>query len=605
MLLGYYICQVNMRKRRLVRFQLWMLLFAFGLVVWRYGVDADRPDGVVVFSDLTDGRLYRAGLQVDQASDVLVSLTAAFETDETDAPLAVYGWILNNDDLSVVWKTEKASLERDGVIARTVDTIHVAKGSYEVFFTTVGPTAKSRRNTPFLGLRPYWTNYKSEWQMSVSLVGHPQEKAAAIRRVDAQRKRETDENVIWATGPTGNRVRKSFLFRVSAPVRLDIYSVGEICTNGCDLGRIENMLSSELVWQMSWGNTAPAGGQEKNRVFKGAVELEPGIYSAVYETDGGHSSEKWNANPPFDPDGWGFTLSTFEKDRIAEVDPWKLSEPLVDLTRIGDDELKRTQFSLSEPTGLIVYVMGEISSGGSLYDYAWIENNSSRETLWEMSRAKSQAAGGDARNRVEMAFLQLEPGSYTVYYRSDDSHSFERWRKRQPRNPERWGVTVFPADAGSFNAASFKLLELKGVTTELFPGETVEVAAEAAASTAEEIVGFHAVGNDADLSQTFELESDSKLRIVAQGELSSGGRYDYGWIEHKKTGEKVWEMTVRNSRYAGGEDRNRRFEGVITLPSGAYVAHYISDFSHAFGDFGDGQPDVPRDWGMRIFYVSR
>ncbi len=594
-----------MRKRRLVRFQLMLLAIVIGLVVWRYSADTDRPEGVVVFSDLSAGQLYRAGVQVDREADVAVSMTAAFETDDEDAPLAVYGWILNNNDLRVVWNADEAHLRRDGVVATTIDTIHIDKGSYEIYFTTVGPTAKSRRDTPFLGLKPYWTNYKSEWQMSLSEVGDPDEKAVAMRRVGVHRERESGDNVVWTTGPTGNRVRKSFLFRVLSPVQLDIYSIGEICTDGCDLGWIEDVMSTEAVWQMSWDNTVPAGGQDKNRVFRGVVDLEEGIYTAAYETDGVHSAARWNANPPFDPDGWGITISSAEKDRIVEVDPWTQSEPLVDLTRIGDDALRNEQFSLSESASLIVYAMGEISSGGSLYDYAWIENNSSRETIWEMSRAKSEAAGGDATNRVEMTFLELSAGTYTVYYRSDESHSFERWRKRQPRNPERWGITVFPADSRSFNQDAFELLALEGVEADISVSETLELADDAAATTAEQIVRFDAVGNDSDLSQAFELESESKLRIVAQGELSSGGRYDYGWIEHQETGERVWEMTVQNTRYAGGEDRNRRFEGLITLPAGAYLARYISDFSHAFGDFGEGEPDSPQDWGMRIFIVVR
>lgn len=589
-----------MRKKRLVRLQLTLLVIVIGLLLWRSGTDTDRPDGIIVFSGLQAGKLYRTGLQVDKATDLAISLTAAFETDKEDALLAVYGWILDNRDHSVVWTVNPQSAERVGVLALVADTIHIAPGSYEVFFTTVGPTARSRRNAPFLGLKPFWTNYQSEWSMSVSEAQIQEEKSYSIREVGVNEASATAKNLIWATGPIGDHSMKSFVFRVAEPSDLNIYSVGEMCTSGCEYGWIEDIHTSERIWQMDWENTEPAGGMDKNRQFSGTIRLGPGIYRAVFQTNGGHSANYWNANPPTDPDGWGLSMTGSDPTRFVEVDPWVQSEPIIELTGIGDDEYREVQFALTEPASLIIFAVGEISSKGALYDYAWIENRTTRQTPWEMSRENSQHAGGDNTNRAETAFLDLEVGRYSLYYRSDESHSAERWRKTKPQHPERWGVTVFPMDPDGFDAASFSIVDLNAESSEAAADE-VAVEADMGMIPSNQVVGFIAVGNDADLTEPFELSETTSLRIVAEGEISSGGRYDYGWIENAETGERVWEMTLKNTVFAGGEDRNRRFEGSLSLGAGSYVARYTSDFSHAFNDFGDGAPSSPRDWGMRIF----
>jgi hypothetical protein len=98
----------------------------------------------------------------------------------------------------------------------------------------------------------------------------------------------------------------------------------------------------------------------------------------------------------------------------------------------------------------------------------------------------------------------------------------------------------------------------------------------------------------------FRLDESSRIHVLAVGEISISGRYDYGWIENAETGEIVWEMTWQNTEPAGGADRNRRYNGALTLEPGNYVVHYNSDFSHAYGDFGDEPPLDQENWGIQI-----
>ncbi len=74
------------------------------------------------------------------------------------------------------------------------------------------------------------------------------------------------------------------------------------------------------------------------------------------------------------------------------------------------------------------------------------------------------------------------------------------------------------------------------------------------------------------------------------------------FTEH--TGERIWEMTAKNTVHAGGRKDNRLFEGLVHLPAGRFIARYVTDFSHAYGDFGDLGPEDESLWGMRIIRMD-
>ncbi len=63
-------------------------------------------------------------------------------------------------------------------------------------------------------------------------------------------------------------------------------------------------------------------------------------------------------------------------------------------------------------------------------------------------------------------------------------------------------------------------------------------------------------------------------------------------------------MNYPDTEPAGGDERNRKFDGVIELPPGRYVARFKTDFSHAFGDFGEDAPADPSSWGMLVQVID-
>jgi len=591
-----------MRRQGLTKLQLLLLFGAVGLVLWRSSSRSSEIEGVIVLAGLEENRVYQAGLRVDRDTEVVVSMNASFETDATSAPIATYGWILDAEDRSLVWRPDRSSMTRDGVLGIVSDTIHIAAGLYEVYYTTVGPTPDSRSNAPFLGLKPYWTNDSSKWFMSVAAGPRENIDDLSIHAVDMSGNEAQREELLWATGQVGNYAANTHLFRVSAPAELSVYAIGEICTRECDFGYIEDVRGDERIWEMTWDNTVPAGGFESNRLYSGKITLKPGIYRAGFQSNGSHSAKKWRANPPWDPAGWGMILSNVPRSDVMSYDPWTQTEPLINLTGVGDDALEKAQFKVHAPSTFLISAMGEITSRRSVYDYGWLERNETRETIWKMSYLNSNHAGGDVKNRVETVFLDLEPGTYTVYYQSDDSHSFGHFNEKRPDHPERWGLALFPVAAEGSAEGAFTLLN-DSWTTEQSLGEDVEKALYRNRGKTL-LVSFERVGNDIQLSESFTLDDSASLYVFAAGELSTSGRYDYGWIERADSGERAWEMTVKNTVHAGGKSQNRRFEGLVQLPAGEYIARYVSDFSHAFGDFDEEGPDDRSEWGMRIFKLE-
>jgi len=112
------------------------------------------------------------------------------------------------------------------------------------------------------------------------------------------------------------------------------------------------------------------------------------------------------------------------------------------------------------------------------------------------------------------------------------------------------------------------------------------------------------LGNDANESHAFHLDRPTRVHIVAVGEGVEPDMMDYGWIENTRTSQRVWELTWRNSRPAGGAGKNRLFDGEIVLDGGEYEGHFKTDATHAWRDWNALPPDAPAMWGMTVVVAA-
>ncbi len=254
----------------------------------------------------------------------------------------------------------------------------------------------------------------------------------------------------------------------------------------------------------------------------------------------------------------------------------------ISLVGLGDDEMAAKGFSLSQPSEIGVYAIGEGTSGG-MVDFGWILNADTRQPVWQMKYGDTHRAGGASKNRMVDEVIALDAGNYIAYYMTDWCHSVVEWNARAPKHKSHYGMTLYTLDdTGALD-----------VISEYDPASDQSMIAQI----------IH-IRDDDERRQRFTLESDSEVRIYALGEGGSGGMYDYAWIENVETGRALWEMSYRITEHAGGTDRNRVFDGNIVLNAGEYVLRYEADGSHSLEGWSGGAPHDLFNYGVTLFKVE-
>jgi len=254
---------------------------------------------------------------------------------------------------------------------------------------------------------------------------------------------------------------------------------------------------------------------------------------------------------------------------------------VVQLARPDNDRYLHQGFIMNKQAELEVYAAGEYSEWSEvMVDWGWIVNAATRDRVWEMDRWNSEWAGGAEKNRVSRETITLPEGEYVAGYATDDSHTYESWNDNPPYDPEAWGLRIRPvtaADAQAIRPAEVTLPE-KAII------EIVEVC------------------DNEFLSEGFRLKSPADLYIYAIGEDDrySDRLADYGWISDAETGKRIWIMDNDNTKYAGGNVKNRMFDEVITLEAGEYVVHYVTDGSHSYCDWNASPPYDQKAYGIML-----
>jgi hypothetical protein len=303
-----------------------------------------------------------------------------------------------------------------------------------------------------------------------------------------------------------------------------------------------------------------------------------------FVTDDSHSCDDWNDEPPFDPSGWGITVSVRDPadGKQVKLVPYnEFQNVIMALTGIRNNEYRTEGFTLKAETRLRVYALGEQSnSRRQMADHAMIINAKTREKVWTMDVDRTVHAGGVSKNRMIDEIITLPQGSYIVVYTSDDSHAYGDWNMDPPKDKERYGVTIM------------------GVGPQFQIGMVERYKEQRDKSIIAQIVR---VGDDADLTERFTLDKTTRVRIYAVGEGQNREMYDYGWVEAARTGNVVWEMTYPMTFHAGGGRKNRMVNMSSMFEKGEYLLRYRSDDSHSSQEWNVDPPDDPQYWGITLY----
>ena len=301
-----------------------------------------------------------------------------------------------------------------------------------------------------------------------------------------------------------------------------------------------------------------------------------GFFSYLFNDDKDYLFEDEYAEMYLRIEGSGVAIS--EDDLMSRQEKLR-SNAFVSFPRLGDEEIYDQVFTVKKPVELNVYAIGEARKDGE-YDFGWIVNLKTRERVWQLNYKNSDHAGGARKNRVSQEKLTIEPGTYRIMFVTDDSHSYRRWNMAPPYDPEFWGVTVWLE-----NESDAQYL------TKLDGGDDFGITP---------IVEFKKVRDREYLSQGFTLKERMDVQIYALGEGSDGDMYDYGWIVDLANHKTVWKMNYYDTESGGGDEKNRLFDGIITLDPGNYMVHYVTDGSHAYHSWNAGEPFDKKRWGITI-----
>ncbi|MEQ1587748.1 MAG: two-component regulator propeller domain-containing protein, partial [Cyclobacteriaceae bacterium] len=127
---------------------------------------------------------------------------------------------------------------------------------------------------------------------------------------------------------------------------------------------------------------------------------------------------------------------------VAELDKLISSEQKVGAIENVID-IQNLSIPIEIKTAGTYWVMG-VGEGDatSMADFGWIEN-AAKDTVWQMGNFENTFyAGGASKNRIDIGAVTLQPGAYTLYYKTDDSHAFGKWNEAAPNQTTLYGIAL-------------------------------------------------------------------------------------------------------------------------------------------------------------------
>ena len=586
-----------------------------GLALALAGVPSLLADESTVahLNDLCTAELRYTGLEVKEPVTLHILARGGggdYGWSYKSKTLFAYGWIIDAATRDPVWVMSADNTSKDGDDREFDGSITLKPGRYEAYFTAYAFAYHTtfshfisnvdHRVTPLFAqpeqkngnvvtwFKSWWSDdiekeWKSrceEWGMELKV---PDAQGSAVATYPLPTRPEGC--AVQAIGLGDNVVLRK-AFSVSKPTPVVINAIGEGMSDKAmhDHGWIIDMKSRERIWSMEGRGITPAGGAPKNLRARRSMTLDEGSYVLYFVTDGSHSADDWNSEPPYDPLRWGITVcaeNPADRGNITEIPYEETRNVIVKLVRIGNDEMRSEGFVLKEDAAVRVYAFGERSNSRRVMaDYGQILDARTREKVWSMDVDRAMHAGGAEKNRYVDEIIRLPKGSYVVTYTTDDSHAYGDWNDDPPFDPDNYGITVMGAATGFSPAIVGKYVETrdKGILAQLVR-----------------------IRDDADASERFTLDRTTRVRIYAIGEGQNREMFDYGWIESAKTGAIVWEMTYSMTLHAGGGRKNRSVNTTVLLEKGEYVLRYRSDDSHSFGGWNVDPPEDAMYWGITVY----
>jgi len=255
---------------------------------------------IVSLTRLRDDEFESKGFTLNKPMDLRIYAIG----EGSGRDLADYGWIVDANTHKKVWEMRYHDSDHAGGASKNRmvnEVMHFNAGSYIVYFVTDGSHSYRDWNSspPFdqesfgITVTAAGEDFKAEDISDFEKIEESSVLARLVRMRDDERERQR--------------------FTLTKDSEVRIYAIGEgTRSDMVDYGWIEDAETGRVVWEMTYRRTDPAGGARKNRMFDGTIMLKAGEYILYYDSDGSHSFNDWNDDPPFDPVNWGITVYLVE-----------------------------------------------------------------------------------------------------------------------------------------------------------------------------------------------------------------------------------------------------------------------------------------------------
>lgn len=358
--------------------------------------------------------------------------------EATNSRIYDYGWIYNASTYEKVWQMKSRTSDYAGGADKNImvdeDVTLPAGNYYAVYVSDDSHSFKEWNQMP--------PDDPQFWGLSIWAASAEDAKNIVEFSSDA-----INEPFVEITQVGDDQFRKQgFTLEKDLEILIHAFGEGYDKRRLSDFGWIVNADDGSKVWHMESAKIEYGGGAEKNRMVHESVKMKAGNYIVFYQSDGSHSYERWNAAPPYDPERWGISIWTVNKEDkkfVKNFDPdnYQSEKVISQIVRVSNRAKESKTFTIDKTQQVRVLALGE-GSDGRMYDYGWIEDGESGQIIWEFTYRKSDHAGGARKNRKFDGVITLSAGTYKLLYESDGSHSFRSWNSPPPYNQEMYGISV-------------------------------------------------------------------------------------------------------------------------------------------------------------------
>ncbi len=94
------------------------------------------------------------------------------------------------------------------------------------------------------------------------------------------------------------------------------------------------------------------------------------------------------------------------------------------------------------------------------------------------------------------------------------------------------------------------------------------------------------MGNNCDSTVVFTVSKPINVLVIGLGEGYHKTFYDFGYITDEKN-KTIWTLTCSESRYPGGDEKNRLQINILKLAKGKYTIHYKTDDANTWNNWTD------------------